>query len=88
LNGQGRYAEVEANERDILSIQQRVLGAEHEDVMATRLFLAASLRDQEKIHEARTEASTALGGFRRIRGEDDPATVAARRFIEDLDAIR
>lgn len=88
LRGQERFSEVEANERDILSIQERVLGAGHEDVYATRLFLAISLMDQDKFGEAKIEATKAYNGFLKTFGSDSYATISAANLLREISELR
>ncbi len=88
LNSGGNYAGVEANEREILSLQLKTSEPNEEDILSTRIFLAASLRDQEKYAAAKAEATQAYEGLNRLFGPADAATLAARRLLDDLNAPR
>ena len=48
LRGQGKYAEAEKMERDLLAAQQRVRGARHPDTLKTAGNLARPLKAKEK----------------------------------------
>ena len=43
---QGKYAEAEALQREVLAVQKRVLGAEHPDTLRTAGHLAESCSEQ------------------------------------------
>ena len=52
LSGQGKHAEAEEMEREVLAVRKRVLGAEHPDTLTTASNLASSLSRQGKHAEA------------------------------------
>jgi hypothetical protein len=52
LRGQGKYAEAEQMEREVLDVQRRVLGPEHPFTLVTMDNLALPLRNQGKHAEA------------------------------------
>ena len=49
---QGKYAEAEKMEREVLAERQRVMGAEHPDTLTAADNLADSLKRQGKYAEA------------------------------------
>ena len=52
LSRQGKYAEAEKMEREVLAVSKRVLGAEHPDTLTAAGNLALSLKRQGKYAEA------------------------------------
>jgi hypothetical protein len=52
LSRQGKYAEAEKMEREVLAERKRVLGAEHPDTLTAAGNLADSLKRQGKYAEA------------------------------------
>jgi tetratricopeptide (TPR) repeat protein len=61
------------------------LGDDHQDTLATALYVAWALRDMGRYAEARELAEDTLAGFRRALGEGHPNTVtAASNLAETL----
>ena len=50
---QGKYADAEAMEREVLGVRKRVLGEEHPDTLTSASILASFLSDQGQLVEAK-----------------------------------
>jgi tetratricopeptide (TPR) repeat protein len=76
-----RYAEAEAEYRQILDAQLPVLGPDHPDTLATRYDLARALAAQGKPAEVEAECRQVLDARIRVLGPDHPDVLANRREI-------
>ena len=71
----GKYAEAERIERQVLGVLRRVLGEEHPDTLTTAANLATSLCKQGQYAEAERIEREVLGVRRRVLGEEHPDTL-------------
>ena len=81
LHDQGRYAEAESELRDIIAIQERVLGPEHPDTLSSRNNLANALSSQGKYAEAEAEHRAVLAIRERVLGPEHPDTLSSRNNL-------
>jgi hypothetical protein len=87
LHGQGKRAEAEQMQREVLDMQRRVLGPEHPDALITTSNLAASLHDQGKHAEAEQMQRKVLDVQRRVLGPEHPDMLATVSNLASLDSI-
>jgi len=80
----GRYTQAEAEYRQVLDAQRRVLGPDHRDTLAIRHHLAVVLADQGKTAEAETEYRQILDARLRVQGPDHPETLTTRSHIASV----
>jgi len=74
---QGKLAEAEKMEREVLAVKTRVLGAEHLGMLATAGNLAASLSRQGKHAQAEKMQREVLAVRTRVLEADHPDTLTA-----------
>lgn len=74
LQTRRKYAEAEQEQRAVLAIRERLLGADHPEVLADCYTLAAHLLEARKLPDALAFAQRAENGFRKIRGSTDGST--------------
>ncbi len=86
LSRQGKYADAERIEREVLGVQKRVLGAEHPDTLTSACNLATSLSDQGKHVEAELMLHATLSSCQRVLGPAHPNTLKNARSLENLRA--
>jgi hypothetical protein len=72
LSSQGKYDEAEKMQREVLAVDQRVLGAEHPDTLSTAGNLAQSLSRQGKYDEAVAMQREVLAVKQRVLGPSIP----------------
>lgn len=77
LHDQGRYGDAEHILREVLTEQERTLGPEHPDTLATRNNLANALSHQGKYAEAETEYHAVLALKEKVLGPEHPDTLRA-----------
>jgi hypothetical protein len=75
LSEQGKYAEAEVMQRELLAVQKRVLGPEHPHTLTSANNLATSLSKQGKYAEAEHLLQATLESFERILGPAHPIAV-------------
>jgi hypothetical protein len=73
---QGKYAQAERIEREVLGTRRRILGEEHPDTLQSADNLAWSLSRQGKYADAERISREVLGARRRVLGEEHPHTLA------------
>jgi hypothetical protein len=76
LTCQGRYAEAEAIEREVLAVRRRVLGAEHPNTLTSASHLACSLSNQGRHAEAEQIEREVLELQKRVLGGEHPDMLA------------
>jgi hypothetical protein len=81
LSGQGKYAEAEQIEREVLDVKRRVLGEEHPSTLTTANNLAASLSRQGKHADAERIHREVLGAERRVLGAEHPGTLTTANNV-------
>jgi tetratricopeptide (TPR) repeat protein len=74
----GRFAQAEELNRETLLIQERVLGLEHPDTLATRINLALSIAEQGRAEDAEVLYREALAVAERVLGQDHLYTLITR----------
>jgi tetratricopeptide (TPR) repeat protein len=88
MGNQGRYAEAEAEFRDILAIRCRpdVLGEEHPDTLTTRANIAQQMGYQGRYAEAEAEFRDILAIECRPEalGEEHPDTLRTRYWVANM----
>ena len=72
LSSQGKHAEAEKMEREVLAVEKRVLGAGHPDTLTTAGNLASSLSGQGKYAEAEEMEREVLAVEKRVLGRSIP----------------
>jgi tetratricopeptide (TPR) repeat protein len=77
ISNQGKHAEAERIQRDVLGVQKRVLGAEHPDTLTTAGNLAKSLSNQGKYADAERINREVLGARKRVLGAEHPNTLTS-----------
>jgi hypothetical protein len=81
IGGQGKHAEAEQMQRELLDVKRRVLGPEHPGTLATMGNLARSLDGQGKHTEAEPLQRELLDVKRRVLGPEHPDTLATLRDL-------
>ncbi len=84
LSGQGKTAEAEQIEREVLAIRTRVLGPEHPGTLTTASNLAITLFDQRKYAEAQPLFEATLEVQRRVLGPDHTETLNTARWLDGM----
>lgn len=83
LNDQGRSQEAVNLLHEVLAARRiKASGEEAEPVFATYYSLGVCLLDAKRLAEARSFASRALDGYKKIKGTDHEDTQKARQLIE------
>jgi hypothetical protein len=77
LSRQGKYADAERIQREVLGERERVLGAEHPRTLSTANNLAATLSNQGKHSEAEAIQHEVLGVQKRVLGPEHPDTLTS-----------
>ena len=88
LHGQGKYAEAEQMERELLAVRRRVLGPEHPDTLNPMGNLARTMNRQGKRAEAEPIFRELLDLRRRVLGPEHPHTLATLRDLTIWDSTR
>lgn len=81
----GEYANAERGYRSILAIQERILGVEETDTLATRYRLALTLEKERNYPEALELATQAEAGFLKIAGAEKEMTKEATALRQRLE---
>jgi tetratricopeptide (TPR) repeat protein len=79
-----RYAEAEQLLRLLLPDQQRILGSEHPDTMASQRVLARLTGLQGRYQQAQQMYQQLLATRRRLLGDDHPETLATRHGLAGM----
>ena len=77
-NNLGRYAEAEAEQRDVIRLRTKVLGPEHPDTLTTRFSLLWTLALQSRYADVEREARDLLPVMEKALGPEDPLTIKTR----------
>ena len=75
LHGQGNYVSAETMYRELLAVQQRVLGSEHPNTLNSANNLATALKYQGKYGEVETMYRETLAVQQRVLGSEHPHTL-------------
>jgi hypothetical protein len=84
LSGQGKHAEAEQIQREVLGVTRRVLGEEHPDTLTVAIHLGATLAYRAKFAEAEEMLHATLEACRRVLGNTHPDTLAAAKWLEHV----
>jgi tetratricopeptide (TPR) repeat protein len=85
LSHQGKYADAERIQREVLGAQKRVLGAEHPSTLSSANNLAASLSNQGKYADAEPIQREVHEVRKRLLGAEHPKTLStANNLAESL----
>lgn len=87
LDDAGKYAESEKEFRAVLKDQERVLGAEHHDVLQTCFNFGHCLEHQNKLPEALALAQRVEQVHLKNLGPSNPSTKSARTERERIEAL-
>ena len=83
IGDQGRYAEAEKMQREVLAAQERELGADHPSTLATAGNLATTLSKQGQYAEAEKMQREVLAAQERELGADHPDPVTTAGNLAD-----
>jgi tetratricopeptide (TPR) repeat protein len=78
LDKMGKYDESIETFQEVFNIQERVLGAEHPDTLATRYRIAFVLYNQDKFDEALVTFQEVFNIQERVLGAEHPDTLATK----------
>lgn len=81
-------AEAETEEREVLKLDEKVLGPEHPDTLDTRANLAGALLHQGRYVEAETEARQVVRVDEKVHGAEHPSTLEVRNSLADAIAAQ
>ena len=84
----GRWAEIEAFQRETLGIQTRALGLEHPDTLDSRMNLALTIGAQGRYADAEALYGETLGIQTRVLGPDHPKTVLSLYNLASTTAVQ
>ena len=86
LRDQGKYAEAEAQYKQVIEAEEKVLGPEHRDTLNACYNLAYQLGQQGKRDQAKALAERAAKGAAKVLGVNDPLTREYAKFLEELES--
>ena len=84
LSRQGKHADAERIEHEVLSTRRRVLGEEHPDTLRSARNLATTLAHQAKFSEAEEMLQATLEAYRRVLGHAHPRTLECVASLETV----
>jgi hypothetical protein len=84
IAAQGRYSEAETEWRNVLTLREKVLGAQHPDTLQTCFNLASCLRAEGNGSEAKVFAQRAADGARKTLGPEHPDAKKYEQLREEL----
>jgi tetratricopeptide (TPR) repeat protein len=85
LRDERKYAEAEAEYKQVIQIEEKVLGSENFDTLDACYNYAYQLAQQGKRNEAKALAERAAKGAVKVLGADDPNTRECTKFLEILE---
>ena len=83
---QGKYAQAEAIQREVIGVQKRVLGADHPKTLTTANNLASSLFVQGQLTEAERMMQVTLASCQRVLGPTHVDTLQTASGLENMRA--
>jgi tetratricopeptide (TPR) repeat protein len=86
LRDQRKYVEAEAQYKQVIQLEEKVLGPEHRDTLNACYNLAYQLGQQGKIRQAKALAERAAKGAAKVLGVNDPCTREYAKFLEELES--
>lgn len=84
LYDEGRYAEAETYESEVLQLRQRVLGSEHQNTLSSKRDLADTYISRGRFKEAEEMAVSALNTSSRVHGDEDQVTLDLKELVADI----
>jgi tetratricopeptide (TPR) repeat protein len=88
LRDQGKYAEADAQYKQIIEAEEKVLGPEHRDTLNACYNFAYQLGQQGKRDEAKALAERAAKSAAKVLGVNDPHIREYAKFLEELESGR
>src|SRR5438132_7995699 len=76
--------EWEAEMREVIKLQEKVVGPEHPNTLESCYDFGVALQRQGRIKEAKEFATRAAEGARKVLGPDHPATQKYEKLLADL----
>ena len=86
LRDQGKYAEAEAEYKEVIQLEENVLGPEHRDTLNACYNLAYQLGQEGKREQAKAFAERAVKSAANVLGVNDPHTREYAKFLEELES--
>jgi tetratricopeptide (TPR) repeat protein len=86
LRDQGKYAEAEAEYKEVIQLEENVLGPEHRDTLNACYNLAYQLGQEGKREQAKALAKRAAKSAANVLGVNDPHTREYAKFLEELES--
>jgi len=86
LRDQGKYAEAEAQYKQVIEAEEKVLGPEHRDTLNACYNLAYQLGQQGKRDQAKALAERAAKGAAKVLDVNDPYIREYAKFLEKLES--
>lgn len=80
----GRFADAEAEFRQVLDAWQRVRGPEHPETLAARHGIAGVMAEQGRTADAEAEYRQVLDIQQRVLGPEHPSTRLTVEMLKDL----
>ena len=84
LRDQRKYSESETRYKEIIQLEEKVLGPENADTLNACYNLAYQLGQQGKVRQAKALAERAAKGAAKVLGVNDPYTREYAKFLEEL----
>jgi serine/threonine protein kinase len=88
LRDQQKYAEAETEYKQVIELDEKVLGPEHRDTLNACYNYAYQLGQQGRIKEARMLGERAAKGAAKVLGATDPSTRKYTAFLTALESGR
>ena len=86
LRDQGKYAEAEAQYKQVIQLEENALGPEHRDTLNACYNFAYQLGQQGKRDQAKALAERAAKGAAKVLDVNDPYTREYATFLEELES--
>jgi tetratricopeptide (TPR) repeat protein len=85
LSQQEKYAEADAQFREVIALEEKVLGTEHPSTISSWYAFAYQLARQNKTDEAIQFARRAATAAEQALGQDHPDTRKYAQLVQQLD---
>ncbi len=86
LRDQRKYAEAEAQYKEVIQLEENALGPEHRDTLNACYNFAYQLGQQGKRDQAKALAERAAKGAAKVLDVNDPYTREYAKFLEELES--
>jgi hypothetical protein len=86
LRDQRKYGEAEAQYKEVIQLEEKVLGPEHRDTLNACYNLAYQLGQQGKRDQAKALAERAAKGAAKVLDVNDPYIREYAKFLEELES--